>query len=227
MTTTRSNTKYHTTEEQEDIPTQINNEEQQPKMSPFQKVHTIETRDQLTIIWNYWLGKRDMLQMNNSNQSTRQQIEQINVYILLLKARDKQLISINRSNAAKSRAEKKAKEEAEKQAEITREQLEFDTQHPKVLIEVEEQQNKKAQLLDSIQEIETQLKELKKSTGVYDLERKIKRLKKDYEAPIKTSCKHLRMKEYRKQINSFISKKMCACISCGYEREAYEEVEAN
>lgn len=78
----------------------------------FKPTTEILTRSELTVIWNYWTGKYNLLLHTQKPEGDRT----IADYLKELTVRDKELITENRSNLAKRRAEEKrqAKEEAQR-----------------------------------------------------------------------------------------------------------------
>ena len=67
-------------------------------MELFQDVNTINSRNELNTIWNYWLAKKNLLKTQTLTRGTKKQIDQIKSYLCVLHHHDNKLISQIRQN---------------------------------------------------------------------------------------------------------------------------------
>lgn len=172
----------------------------------FKPVSEILTRSELTIIWNYCTSKHQFLCSQKGLEHNDQEIQTILDYFKQLKIRDKELISINRSNAAKIRAEKKRQAEEEEQRKKYEEeefnkqkQLTFDAEFPAFDKECSD--------------INDEIKDLQKQ--IYALEQKKKELQRNF----KDKCVH----RFGKEISDrYDSTKWVVCEICAYRKCVYD-----
>jgi len=176
-------------------------------MKKFQDVNTIQTRNELTDIWNYWVSKKQLIK-------STQEKEKIAYYLDELTKRDKEIIKENRSNAAKMRAAKKEAEEREYQ--------EFLVQ---IAEDVKKHNENKVQISLQIDNInkeinacEKKMAKYAKKIGLTELNEQLLNLKKELNKPIKTCCKHRNKFERRSSTSlgygEFI--RYYKCADCGH-----------
>jgi hypothetical protein len=168
----------------------------------FKPTSDILTRSELTVIWNYWTGKYNLL---HSQKGKDQEMRTIADYLKELKFRDKKLISINRSNAAKRRAEEKREAEEEAQRKKCEEEqynkqlkLVFDAEFPAFDKECSDIDREIESLQDQI----------------YILEQKKEQLQSDFQ----DKCVH----RYGKEISDPYGDKWVICEICAERKYTYE-----
>lgn len=169
-------------------------------MEEFKDVSTIDSREELTSIWNYWVNKGKLLQ-SNSDLIIQEQKKNIDAYLDELNLRDKYL----RSKIAKERA---AARQAKKEQE-ERERQEIIAQNIKA---VEEDRLLKEKIRKEISYLKEQIKLIEEEgmrycieLGLYKHIDKIKLLEKELTKPLKSSCLHNNSKK-RKQSSYSYSK---------------------
>jgi len=172
----------------------------------FKPTSEILDRPELTAIWNYWVSKYNLLNRQKLTKGKTQEMRTINDYLNELKIRDKELISENRSNAAKKRADQKrrAEEEALRQKleeeQVNRQKkLVFDAEFPAF--------NKECSDINAeIDSLQKQIQELKHK-------------KYEIQKGFQDKCVH----RYGKQMSEQWScRKWVVCEICGYEDTTYD-----
>lgn len=153
-------------------------------MTEFKEVSTINTREELIDIWNYWMYKMKLLK--RSNPENKEEIREIKSYIDQLSVRDKKLISLKRSIAAKERAARKAEDERKYQESvlIAREQVNADKLRKSKIQEEINNKNEQIKLL------EIQLANYAKEIGLTLLKKQVDNLNKKLSKTIKPPCQH-------------------------------------
>lgn len=183
-------------------------------MEEFQDVNTIQTRNELTDIWNYWVAKKQLIK-------STQEKEKIANYLDELTKRDKEIIKENRSNSAKMRAAKKEAERLAKEAE----EREYQESLVQIAEDVKKHNENKVQISLQIDNInkeidacEKKMKKYAKKIGLTELKEQLLNLKEELNKPIKTCCKH------RNKFERWSSKSLgygefiryYKCSDCGY-----------
>ena len=187
-------------------------------MEQFQDVNTIQTRNELTDIWNYWVAKDNLIKSKDKMNQERKEIAD---YLQELRERDKELISQNRSNAAKARAAKKEAERLAKEAE----EREYQESLIQVTKDVQKHNENKARISSQIDDVYVQIKicEIKMQKyadeiGLTALKEQLNNLQKELKKPIKTCCKHRNKYQRQGSISHGFGDftRFWKCTDCGH-----------
>jgi hypothetical protein len=190
-------------------------------MEEFKDVTTIQSRNELTTIWNYWVSKRNLLKTQILTRDTKKQIDEINIYLGELNQHDKKLISKNRYVASKKYADKKA---AEKQQQ-EQEEIEYKESLRNVAQELARHQQNKSEIRAQIKTTKNQITFLEEEMAKYAdeigltaLKVQLNHLEKTLSEPIKTSCNHRNKEERRSSISHGFGDftRFWRCKDCGY-----------
>jgi len=198
-------------------------------MEQFQDVNTIQSRDELTDIWNYYVAKENLISKSYStsligNKRKNEDLGEktkISNYLKELQVRDKELIRQNRSNAAKARAAKKEAERLAKEVE----ELEYQESLIQIAEDVRIYNENKARVASEIDDVysqidicEIKMKKYADEIGLTELENKLQNLQKELNKPIKTCCKHRNKYQRQGSISHGYGEftRFYKCADCGH-----------
>lgn len=199
-------------------------------MEEFKNVDNIHSRQELIVIRNYWVGKYKLLTLEPVTKHIEKQKNAISVYLNELKERDDTLKVCERLQAAKERASKKAAKK------VLEEEKEKEYQASLVIIaeEIKQEEQKKAELNEQLilaekqliplqQQLNEKIKEYADEIGFTNVKNQIQQLTKELNAPIKTSCKHVKHDSVRKRTGYVGYTNYCTCQACGLKWEWDED----
>lgn len=90
----------------------------------FVDLKNVKTRDELRVIWNYWIYKLKYLELYN-NTKTEANIKKVNCFINQVKLRDNELLDEMRAIAVKERADRKKLQQIEKKLQLEKDKHEY------------------------------------------------------------------------------------------------------
>lgn len=187
----------------------------------FEPASTIETREELALIFNALFDEKKLLAFKKRNPERQ---KAISVYLKELDIRDLELKAQKRKIAAEKRS-KYLKEEKDEKEQFMREHTEalahIEEDKQRCNAEKEELENQTKKVQKHIACLEWQLKMYSKTIGLDDLREECKKLEKTLEThQITTGCKHIKYKwSDRKDLDNCYEDtvEIYKCLDCGFK----------
>ena len=187
----------------------------------FEPASTIETREELALIFNALFDEKKLLAFKKRNPNRQ---KAISVYLKELDIRDEELKAKKRKIAAEIRS-KYLKEEKDEKEQFMREHIEglahIEEDKQRYNAEKEELENQKKEVKKQITDLEEKLKIYSKKIGLDDLREECKKLEKTLEThQIKTCCKHVKYTFLKRKDLDYYGEDyidIYECLDCGFK----------
>jgi len=187
----------------------------------FEPASTIETREELALIFNALFDEKKLLAFKKRNPERQ---KAISVYLKKLDIRDLELKVQKRRIAAEKRS-KYLKEEKDEKEQFMREHTEalthIEEDKQKYNTEKEELENQKKKIKKQITDLEKELKIYSKKIGLDNLREECEKLEETLEThQITTGCKHIKYYYLKRKDLDYYGEDyidIYMCFDCGFK----------